>query len=451
MARKNLLLVDDEKSIHEFFNDYLDSKSYRLISAFNGAEALTKISQEELDIVLLDLNMPGLNGFETLKEIKKLNSQLAVIIITGCGTCETAIDAHKLGCYDYITKPFRLQEIKNAIEQALVERDYLRKNRKPRNTLLPSPRLQRMPIIGRSKKMQEVYRLIARVINTDSTVLIRGESGTGKDLIARLLHFNGPRENGPFITVNCAAIPDTLLEAELFGHEKGIFTDAYKERRGKFELANGGTIFLDEIGDMSLNLQAKILRVMQSKTFNRLGGEEEIFADVRLIAATNKDLRKAISAGTFREDLFFRLDVLPITLPSLRERKDDLPDLINHFMSRYSEMAKKKVSFISPEAKELLHRYDWPGNVRELENAIQHAIVMANGYVLSTDHLPESIKNQASKPRQITLDMGLSLEEIERIYIVETLKLVKGNQTKAAEILKVHRNTIHRILGKNSL
>ena len=190
---------------------------------------------------------------------------------------------------------------------------------------------------------------------------------------------------------------------------------------------------------------------MQSKTFNRLGGEEEIFADVRLIAATNKDLRKAISAGTFREDLFFRLDVLPITLPSLRERKDDLPDLINHFMSRYSEMAKKKVSFISPEAKELLHRYDWPGNVRELENAIQHAIVMANGYVLSTDHLPESIKNQASKPRQITLDMGLSLEEIEKVYILETLKLVKGNQTKAAEILKVHRNTLHRILEKNRL
>ena len=449
MAIKNLLLVDDEKSIHDIFNEYLDNKSYRLISAFNGNDALKKISQEELDIVLLDINMPGLDGLETLKEIKKINSQLAVIIITGYGTCETAINAQKFGCYDYITKPFRLPEIKNLIEQALIDNDYLKKNKKCKQPLSPSPpQSQTMPIIGRGKKMQEVYRLIARLIHTDSTILIRGESGTGKDLIARLLHFNGPRENEPFITVNCAAIPDPLLEAELFGHVKGTFTDAHKDRKGKFELANKGTLFLDEIGDMTLNLQAKILRVMQSKTFTRLGGEEEIHANVRLIAATNKDLRKAIKEGKFREDLFFRLDVLPITLPNLRERKEDLPDLINHFMNRYSEIVKKKVSFISPEAKAMLLHYDWPGNVRELENAIQHAIVLANGYVLLPEHLPPNITNQFNKPKRVSLDMGLSLDEIEEIYIRETLKIVNGNQSKAAEILKIHRNTLHRLMQK---
>ena len=449
MAIKNLLLVDDEKSIHDIFNEYLDSKSYRLISAFDGNEALKKISQEELDIVLLDINLPGLDGLETLKEIKKINSQLAVIIITGYGTCETAINAQKFGCYDYITKPFRLPEIKNLIEQALIDKDYLKKDKEFKKSIPPSPpQSQTMPIIGRGKKMQEVYRLIARLIHTDSTILIRGESGTGKDLIARLLHFNGPRENEPFITVNCAAIPDPLLEAELFGHEKGIFTDAHKERKGKFELADKGTLFLDEIGDMSLNLQAKILRVMQSKSFTRLGSEEEIHSNVRLIAATNKDLRKAIKEGRFREDLFFRLDVLPITLPGLRERKEDLPDLINYFINRYSEIVKKKVSFISPEAKAMLLHYDWPGNVRELENAIQHAIVLANGYVLLPEHLPANITNQFNKPKRVSFDLGLSLDEIEKIYIQETLKTVNGNQSKAAEILKVHRNTLHRLMGK---
>lgn len=449
MAIRNLLLVDDEKSIHDIFNEYLDNKSYRLISAFDGNEALKKVSQEKLDIVLLDINMPGLDGLETLKEIKKINSQLAVIVITGYGTCETAINAQKFGCYDYITKPFRLPEIKNLIEQALIDNDYQKKNKGFKKSIPPSPpQSQTMPIIGRGKKMQEVYRLVARLIHTDSTILIRGESGTGKDLIARLLHFNGPRENEPFITVNCAAIPDPLLEAELFGHEKGTFTDAHKDRKGKFELADKGTLFLDEIGDMTLNLQAKILRVMQSKTFTRLGGEEEMHSNVRLIAATNKDLRKAIKEGAFREDLFFRLDVLPITLPSLRERKEDLTDLINHFINRYSEIVKKKVSFISPEAKAMLLHYDWPGNVRELENAIQHAIVLANGYVLLPEHLPPNITNRFNKPKRVSLDMGLSLDEIEEIYIRETLKIVNGNQSKAAEILKVHRNTLHRLMEK---
>ncbi len=449
MPKRNLLLVDDEKYIHDIFYEYLDNKSYRIISAFSGDDALKKITQEELDIVLLDINMPGLDGLQTLKEIKKIKPQLAVIIITGYGTCETAIDAQKFGCYEYITKPFRLPEIKNVIEQALIDKDYLKKNKRSKKSAPAVPsRPQSVPIIGRGKKIQEIYRLIARVINMEGTVLIQGKSGTGKDLIARLLHFNGPRANEPFITVNCAAIPDTLLEAELFGHEKGSFTDAHKERKGKFELANGGTLFLDEIGDMSFNLQAKILRVMQSKTFNRLGGEEEIHANVRLIAATNKDLRKAVQEGHFREDLFFRLDVLPITLPSLQERKEDLPDLISHFIARYSELVKKKVSFISPEAKEMLLQYNWPGNIRELENAIQHAIVLANGYVLLPDHLPVSIRNQTAGSKQISIDLGLTLDEIEKIYIQETLKMVNGNQTKAADILKVHRNTLHRLLEK---
>lgn len=452
MAKRNLLLVDDEQYIHDIFTEYLDSKSFRIISAFDGNEALKKIHQEELDIVLLDINLPGLNGLETLKEIKKINSQLAVIIITGYGNCDTAIDAQKFGCYDYVTKPFRLPEIKSVIEQALIDKDYLQKSKKTKKPcLLTTPRTQKLPIIGRGKKMQEVYRLIARVIHTGSTILIQGESGTGKDLIARLLHFNGPRENEPFITVNCAAIPDPLLENELFGHEKTAYSGADTKKRGKFELAHGGTLFLDEIGDMSLNLQAKILRVMQSKTFSRLGGEEEVQVDVRLIAATNKDLRKAVRDGVFREDLFFRLEVLPINLPSLRERREDIPDLINHFMSRYSELTSKKVSYVSPEAKDLLIKYDWPGNVRELENAIQHAIVLANGYVLLPDHLPKNIRQQVEKPKQVSFDLGLSLDEVEKVYIQETLKMVSGNQTKAADILKVHRNTLHRLMEKMDL
>ena len=447
MARKNVLLVDDEKCIHDIFAEYLDNKSYRLISVFNGNEALKKVEQEKVDIVLLDINMPGINGLETLKELKKIDSQLIVIIITGYGTADTAIDAMKCGCYDYVTKPFRLAEIKNVIEAALVDKDYNKKNKKLKD-VLPPYKSGSIPIIGRSKKMQEVYRLIGRVINTDSTVLIQGESGTGKDLVARILHYNGPRANKPFITVNCAAIPETLLETELFGHEKGVFTGAHIARRGKFEQADGGTIFLDEIGDMSLNTQAKILRVMQSKTFTRIGGEKNIYADVRLITATNKELRKAIQEGAFREDLFYRLDVLSLTLPSLRERKEDILDLINFFIARYNEISNKKVSFVSPEAKELLMRHDWPGNVRELEHAIEHAIVLANGYVLLPEHLPDSLKNQTCKPTSISLDIGLSLEEVEKIYIQETLKMVNGNQTKAANVLKIHRNTLHRMMEK---
>ncbi len=447
MAKKNVLLVDDEKCIHDIFAEYFDNKVYKLISVFNGNEALKKVEQEKFDIVLLDINMPGINGLETLKELKKIDSQLIVIIITGYGTADTAIDAMKCGCYDYVTKPFRLAEIKNVIEAALTDKDYNKKNKKLKD-ILPPYKSGAIPIIGRSKKMQEVYRLIARVINTDSTVLIQGESGTGKDLVARILHYNGPRASKPFITVNCAAIPETLLETELFGHEKGVFTGAHIARRGKFEQADGGTIFLDEIGDMSLNTQAKILRVMQSKTFTRIGGEKNIYADVRLITATNKELRKAIKDGEFREDLFYRLDVLSLTLPSLRERKEDVLDLINFFMARYNEIGNKKVSFISPETKELLMRHDWPGNVRELEHAIEHAIVLANGYVLLPEHLPDSLKNQTLKPSSISLDVGLSLEEVEKFYIQETLKMVNGNQTKAANILKVHRNTLHRLMEK---
>lgn len=447
MARKNVLLVDDEKCIHDIFAEYFDNKTYKLISVYNGNEALKKVEQEKFDIVLLDINMPGINGLETLKELKKIDSQIIVIIITGYGTADTAIDAMKCGCYDYVTKPFRLAEIKNVIEAALTDKDYNKKNKKLKD-ILPPYKSGAIPIIGRSKKMQEVYRLIARVINTDSTVLIQGESGTGKDLVARILHYNGPRASKPFITVNCAAIPETLLETELFGHEKGVFTGAHIARRGKFEQADGGTIFLDEIGDMSLNTQAKILRVMQSKTFTRIGGEKNIYADVRLITATNKELRKAIKEGAFREDLFYRLDVLSLTLPSLRERKEDVLDLINFFIARYNEIGNKKVSFISPETKELLMQHDWPGNVRELEHAIEHAIVLANGYVLLPEHLPDSLKNQTLKPSSISLDVGLSLEEVEKLYILETLKMVNGNQTKAANILKVHRNTLHRLMDK---
>ncbi|MEW6378414.1 MAG: sigma-54 dependent transcriptional regulator [bacterium] len=446
MARKNVLLVDDEKSIHEIFAEYFDSKSYRLISVFNGNDALQKVEQEKVDIVLLDINMPGINGLETLKELKKIDSQLIVIIITGYGTADTAIDAMKCGCYDYVTKPFRLPEIKNVIEAALIDKAYNKKN-KITSSLLPY-QSGSIPIIGRSKKMQEVYRLIARVINTDSTVLIQGESGTGKDLVARILHCNGPRANKPFITVNCAAIPEALLESELFGHEKGVYTGAHIARRGKFEQADGGTIFLDEIGDMSLNTQAKILRVMQSKTFTRIGGEKNIYADVRLITATNKELRKAMKEGLFREDLFYRLDVLSLTLPSLRERKEDIPDLINYFIARYNDSINKKVSFVSPDAMDMLMGHDWPGNVRELEHAIEHAIVLANGYVLLPEHLPDSLKIQTQKTTSISLDLGLSLEEVEKFYIQETLKMVNGNQTKAANILQVHRNTLHRLMEK---
>ncbi|MCL6582413.1 MAG: sigma-54 dependent transcriptional regulator [bacterium] len=452
MARKNVknvLLVDDEKKIHEALAEYFDSKSYRLISVFDGYEALKKVEEEKVDIVLLDINLPGMSGLETLRELKKIDSQLIVIIITGYGTADTAIDAMKCGCYDYVTKPFRLMEIKNVIEAALIDRAYHKKNRIT-TSLLPS-QAGSIPIIGRSKKMQEVYRLIARVINTDSTVLIQGESGTGKDLVARILHFNGPRANKPFVTVNCAAIPENLLESELFGHEKGVYTGAHIARRGKFEQADGGTIFLDEIGDMSLNTQAKILRVMQSKTFTRIGGEKNIYADVRLIAATNKELRKAMKEGLFREDLFYRLDVLPLTLPSLRERKEDIPDLINYFIARYNESINKKVSFVSPEAMDLLMRHDWPGNVRELEHAIEHAIVLANGYVLLPEHLPDSIKVQAQKNTSISLELGLSLEEVEKFYIQETLKMVSGNQTKAANILRIHRNTLHRLMEKMNI
>jgi two component, sigma54 specific, transcriptional regulator, Fis family len=437
--KKTILISDDDESLRRVIEYNLSNRGYRLLLASNGEDALNIFKSEDVDIVVTDIKMEKMDGLELLENIKRLNSNALVIMITAYGSVETAVKAMKLGAYDYITKPFDRDELQIMIEKGLSLQNLMSENLRLKQELAYRFKLDN--VIGDSSKMKSIFDLVARVAKSDSSVLLQGESGTGKELIARAIHFNSLRAKKPFVTVNCSAIPGNLMESEMFGYVKGAFTGAIKDKLGKFEAADGGTIFLDEIGDMDRDLQVKLLRVLQEKSIDKVGATQNSFVDVRVITATNISLETAIKEGKFREDLFYRISVIPILLPPLRDRKDDIPLLAQHFLSKHGNGNCKML----PEVFEILNRYDWPGNVRELENIIERAIVLKiKENVIGSEDIPEHIRTkQFYSPMSLEIpEEGIKLEEVEKGLIINALKKSGQNQTRAAELLGITRNTL---------
>ncbi len=441
-VRAGILVVDDDIGVRESFEAVL-AKDYDLLFATQGPEALRILSTQEVNLVLLDIRMPGMDGIEVLRRIKELNEQTDVIVVTAVKSLKTAVEAIKLGAFDYITKPFDIHEILALIKR-VVEKQELMKEVLYLRSEVAEHRFENL--VGRNTRMQEIYALITRIADNNATVILSGESGTGKEVLARAIHQQSNRSHRPFVAVNCAAIPSELLESELFGHEKGSFTGAIATKVGKFELATGGSLFLDEVGSMRLDLQAKILRALQEREIERVGGTRTIKIDVRVIAATNLDLKKAVEEGTFREDLYYRLNVVPITLPPLRQRRDDIPLLVEHFMAKYNREFNRKVKGFSAGATAALYQYDWPGNVRELENVIERAVALAQSENISLRELPLDISILGRDMIEDIQKVGLSLREarsyFEKQYILNILEKVQWNQTEAARLLGLHRNTL---------
>lgn len=448
----NILAVDDDKSISTLVKSILSlEKNYEITTVISGEACLKYIREEIPDLVLMDIQMPGIDGIETLKRIKEYDSRIPVIMMSAHGTIERAVRSMKLGAYDFITKPIERERLLITVKNALMtsslrrEVDELKSELKQKYTF--------KNIIGQSGVMQEVFKSVEKVVDSNVTVLIQGESGTGKELIARAIHYHGrTRSNKPFVAVNCTALPESLLESELFGHEKGSFTGAVGRRVGKFEQASSGTIFLDEVGLMSPATQAKVLRVLQEREFERVGGTELIKVDVRVISATNKDLEEAMKKGEFREDLYYRISVFPIKLPALRERKEDIPLVAAHFLKKYNEQENKQIEGISPEALELLMAYNWPGNVRELENAVERAVVLTTDKEIGAKELPAAVRSLGEK-KLYESDNTLSswIEKLEEEALRQALLENEGNISKTAKKLGIGRATIYRKAKKYGL
>lgn len=444
-----ILVVDDERSMREFLSIMLEKEGYKVETADNGNDALDFIRENDYDLIITDIKMPKVSGVEILRESISLHPHTPVIMITAFASTEVAVEAMKLGAYDYITKPFKVDEIKIIIKNAIEKKSLLDENislKEVTQTLRSElqGRYQFSNIIGKSDKMQKIYELIQRVANGKSTVLIIGESGTGKELVAKAIHHNSDRRDKPFVSISCGAIPETLLESELFGHQKGAFTGANSDKKGLFEIADGGTFFLDEVSEAPLSIQAKLLRVLQEKEFKRVGGVKDIKVDVRIIAATNKNLQGLIAEGKFREDLYYRLNVISIEIPPLRERKEDIQLLVHHFIAKYNVINKKDVKGIHPKAMEIIERYKWQGNVRELENVIERAVTLETDNNIQPDSLPDEIRSFAEEPPKVAADIpsdGLNLEdyisEIEKGIIISALKKTGWVKKKAAELLNL--------------
>ena len=434
--KETILIVDDEPDTVVILQDRLEMDGYTVITASNGSEALEVIGQELPDLVLLDIQMPRMDGMETLIHIHQRYPGLLVIMLTAHGTIQLAVEATKRGAYDFLEKPFKPEHIKQKVDQALEHH----RTTEPgvRDELIHSYE----EIVGESPQIVEVLKIIEKVANTNSTVLIQGESGTGKELVARALHQNSPRAHKEMIVVNCAAIPDNLLESEVFGHERGAFTGATYQKIGKFERADGSTLFLDEIGDMSIELQAKLLRALQEQEIERLGGTKVIRVDVRIIAATNHELRKAIDMGTFRRDLYYRLNMIPIFLPPLRERRGDILILAEYFLRKHSKVHNQPTRLISQKARDLLMQYDWPGNVRELEYSILRAVLFAEGDVILPKHLPQEIQSPEKRTTE-SIPIGMTMKEMEKELILKTLERTGGNRTRTAQILGISLRSLH--------
>ena len=441
-GKKVILIVEDDPNVGESLRLLFKKRGYDIFLASNGKEALQLFRQEIIDLVITDVVMPKMDGIELLETVKTLRSETEVIVISAQGTIERAVQAMKLGAFDFIEKPINPRVISLLVERALEKQTLIIQNRDLRSKLEDKFHLKN--IIGRSDKMVKIFELIHHIAPYDSSVLIIGESGTGKELIANSIHYNSPRASKPFIKVSCASLSEGIIESELFGHEKGAFTGAIASRKGRFEIAHQGTLFLDEVEDIPLSTQIKLLRVLQEGEFERVGGNKTIQVNIRIIAASNRDLQEAVKNGTFREDLYYRLNVVNIKLPPLRERKEDIPFLANFFIEKFNQKYNMKVKGVSQRAMNLLMDYTWSGNVRELENAIESALVINSPEVLDIPHLPQEMRDFKEKPEVILFKIGTPLEEMEREMLIQTLKATKGNKRKAAKLLGINVRTIHR-------
>ena len=456
MANEKILLIDDSTDILENLSEYLRNDGYEVDTAANGESGISMIEKKYYDIVLTDLMMPSVDGMEVLKYVTKSSPDSICIILTGYGTVKNAVEAMKLGAYQYLSKPLMMDEILVTLQKALDHRNLKAENMNLRDQLKKKYKFEN--IIGDSEKMRQIFEIIEKVADTDSTILILGESGTGKELIAKAIHYNSYRREGPFVPVNCAAIPSELLESELFGHEKGAFTNAIRTRIGRFELANGGTVFLDEIGDMSPNLQSKLLRVLQERQFERVGGVKTVKIDIRVIAATHQDLKAAVQGGTFRQDLYYRLNVIPMEVPPLRERISDIPLLVNHFLAQFNKSKKRQIQGIDHEALNLMTKYHWPGNVRELENIIERIIILTNNETIRVSDLPEKIQTYSQTETPFTFQIpeeGISLDhavvEFEKKLILQALNRTGWIKNKAAQLLNLNRTTLIEKIKRQNL
>jgi DNA-binding NtrC family response regulator len=441
--------VDDDPVTLNLLKEVLLKEGYEVATALGGEEAITQGMDNFFDIIITDVRMRDKDGMEVLRSFKKTSPETTVIMITAFGSIETAIEAIREGAFDYISKPFKLEEIKFTVKRALEQRKLIQENKLYRQELLD--KYQFKNVIGRTPQMLQVYKTIAKVANTKSTVLLYGERGTGKELIARSIHYNSYRNNRPFIPVDCASLVETLMESELFGHVRGAFTGAHSTKRGLFEEAEGGTLFLDEVSNLSLSMQTKLLRFLQEHEIKRVGGTESIKLDVRMIAATNQSLEPLVKKEKFREDLFDRLNVVSIILPPLRERKEDIPLLANYFLQKFSEENHKNISYISPEVLEILTQYLWPGNVRELEHTIERAVIFSTHPIILPEDLPRKMFEEIKRTEIQLPEELLSLKEVEKRYILKVLQETGGNKKKAAEILGIDRTTLYRILEKEGV
>ncbi|HWQ75732.1 MAG TPA: sigma-54 dependent transcriptional regulator [Syntrophomonas sp.] len=453
MNKKKVLIVDDETLVRQFLHEVLAEEGFSVFEAADGGDALNTLMTNPMDVVIMDLRMPGMDGIETLKEINKRKIPTKVIIMTGYATIRTAVDTIKLGAFNYIAKPFENDDLVAMVKEAVVSPQAPAFN----NAYEAEPEESNLSgIIGRSPAMNEIFKMIQKVAAHNTTVLITGESGTGKSLLAQVIHDASSRKNAPFITINCATLPENLLESELFGHEKGAFTGAVSAQTGKFELAKNGTIFLDEISTLSANTQAKLLRVIQDKKFERVGGERTLEVDVRIIAATNERLDLAVKEGRFREDLFYRLNVITVEMPPLRDRAEDIPLLVYFFINRFHEKLGVNISSVSSEAMDLLIRYKWPGNIRELENVIERAMILEDDAEIGIDCLPahirlikrESHRNASAEEDPLGLKLDKAVDQAEKELMLEVLEKTNGHRAKAAEILGISRRTLQYKLKK---
>ncbi len=459
VSKKKILIVEDNEYVLGSIKLLLSKEGYDVTTATDGPAAIELFKKRQYDLVIADIKMPQMDGMELLQRLKNESPDISVIMMTAFGSIKNAVEAMKMGACDYITKPISSEEIKLVIQKVFEKQDLITEVRTLREELEGRYKLDN--IIGKNQKMQEIYDLILNVSSTDATVLIMGETGTGKELVARSIHFNSGRKNKPFVTVNCSAMPEALLESELFGHEHGAFTGAVKQKLGRFELANGGTIFFDEMGDLSPSIQTKLLRVLQEKEFERVGGNQTIKVDVRIIAATNKDLSTAIKQGTFREDLFYRINVIPIILPPLRERKEDIPLLAAHFLEKYCAILKKDIRAISNDSMNAMLSYNWPGNVRELENIIERAVIMAKNTIITDINLSKEGARTITPSDSLTISFEdnhiteLMYEDFmgycEKQYITKTLEKHQGRVDLSAKSAMMDTKTFYRKMKKHDI
>ena len=451
MAGERILVVDDEKSMCQFLSIMLRKEGYQITAVSTGKKAIEAIRNQRYDVVLSDIRMSGMDGIEVLKEIKAMDPTIPVVIMTAYASQKTAIEAVNQGAFHYLIKHAKNDEIKMVVRNALDMKRVRQENQLLKKQLKKTSDLK--TIIGKSEEIEKVFKMVDKVAGTDSTILIYGESGTGKELIARAIHYRSQRNNGPFVSINCGALPESLLESELFGHVKGSFTGAIKDKEGLFKVAQGGTFFLDEVGETSPTIQVKLLRVLQEREVIPVGGTNPIRVDVRLIAATNADLEKAIEKERFRPDLYYRLNVIPIHLPPLRKREDDIPLLVDHFLKKHNaSLAPERQKGVSPEAMEVLVDYDWPGNVRELENVIERAVILEDSRNITVSALPDKLRRrEPSSQRLITDQAQVTLEELEREYLIKVLNDTNWQKKKASAILGINASTLYRKIQRYGL